>query len=263
MSLIHHREEGAADAPVVVFLHGSGPGASGWSNFHQNVPPLVEAGFRVLVPDLLGYGASDKPTDTPYTLAHHASTISDWLDGLGISRCCLIGNSMGGAVATQLTLDRPERVERLVLMAPGGMEDKEAYMAMRGIRRMMRCIYGPEGITLQGMEKVFELQLHELFVPAEVVARRTEVALTQPRYVFETMHIPNISDRLGEITCPVLGLWGADDQFCPVSGATTLARSIADCSVTIFSRCGHWVMVEKQAEFDRLVGTFLQETSLQ
>ncbi len=255
MTYIHHRDEGAG--PPIVFLHGSGPGASGWSNFQHSVPPLVEAGYRCLTPDLLGYGQSDKPTDAPYTLQRHADAIKQWLDRLEIASCVLIGNSMGGAVAVQLALDEPARFEKLVLMAPGGMEDRETYMAMRGIRRMMRCIYGPEGITLDGMRRVFELQLCALTVDPDVVKARTEVALTQPRYVFETMQIPDVSERLSELTMPVLGLWGANDQFCPVSGATTLATRIPDCRVTIFSRCGHWVMVERKAEFDAMVREFL------
>jgi 4,5:9,10-diseco-3-hydroxy-5,9,17-trioxoandrosta-1(10),2-diene-4-oate hydrolase len=131
-------------------------------------------------------------------------------------------------------------------------------MEMRGIRSMLRCIYGPEGITAAGMRKVFEKQLYDsALVTDALVEDRTAVALTQPIEVFRTMKVDNQADRLGELQCPVLGLWGVDDLFCPVSGAATLAARVRDCRVVTLSRCGHWVMVEHADVFNRLVVDFL------
>ena len=111
--------QGAGSGETVVFIHGSGPGASGHSNFKQNYPLFVTAGYRVIVPDLPGYGASDKP-DTLYTLDFFVNALSGLLDALDTQRCILVGNSLGGAIAIKLALDQPQRVSRLVLMAPGG-----------------------------------------------------------------------------------------------------------------------------------------------
>ena len=100
--------------------------------------------------------------------------------------------------------------------------------------------FGPEGITLDGMKKVFPKQVYDpASVPEGVIERRTAVALTQPRRVFETFKVPNLSSTLGDIRCPVRVLWGANDQFCPVSGALKLATTIPDVDATIFGRCGH------------------------
>jgi 4,5:9,10-diseco-3-hydroxy-5,9,17-trioxoandrosta-1(10),2-diene-4-oate hydrolase len=243
--------------PALVFLHGSGPGASGWSNFIGNAEVFAAAGFQCVLVDNLGYGLSSKP-DLDYGMDVIAAGTVAVLDQLGIEVCTLVGNSHGGAQAMWLVLNHPERVERLILMAPGGLETRETYMSMRGIRSMMRCIYGPEGITLAGMQKVFEKQLFDTScVPEGVVQQRYELSLTQPTRVFRTLAVPDLSERLGEITCPTLALWGVNDLFCPVSGAEKLATGIPNCRVTVFSQCGHWVMVEKRAAFDRLVLDFL------
>lgn len=253
---IHFHERGAGDP--VIFFHGSGPGASGLSNFSGSLDALADAGVRALAPDLLGYGHSSKPTDVGYALATHADAMVRFADALGLSRFSLVGNSLGGAIALQVALDHPDRVDKLVLMAPGGLETKDRYMEMRGIRRMMRMIYGKEGITLEGMEKVFSLQVHDQsLVPHDVIAARTEIALAQPRHVFETLRVTNLKDRLPEITQKTLALWGREDQFCPVSGAWTLSQGIPDARVIVLPHCGHWVMVEWRELFNRELCQFL------
>lgn len=247
------------EGPPVLFLHGSGPGASGWSNFHQNVAAIAAAGFQVILCDSLGYGQSDKPTDVEYTLETMGSAVLGLMDTIGHKRYSIVGNSQGGAIAIRIALDHPDRVERLVLMAPGGLEDRDVFMQMKGIRSMMRCLYGAEGITLSGMRMLFEKQLFDAsLVTDELVAVRTAAALAQPLHVFRTMKVDNLEYDLGRIACPVLGLWGINDQFCPVSGAYKLAERVPNVRVTLFNKCGHWVMVEHATVFDRLCVDFMR-----
>ena len=101
--------------PVVLFLHGSGPGASGWSNFRSNAAFFAAQGYRCILPDSLGYGLSSKPTDRPYTLGFMAGGAVTLMDALGVDRFTIVGNSQGGAQALQIALDHGERVEKLVL----------------------------------------------------------------------------------------------------------------------------------------------------
>lgn len=245
-------------APVV-FLHGSGPGASGPSNFAANALALAAHGYRALLVDSVGYGASSKPVDRPYTLDFMAGCALDAVAALGVERATWVGNSQGGAQAIWLALHRPERVERLVLMAPGGLEPRETYLGLRGIRSMMRALYGPEGLTLDGMRMVFQRQVYDpALVPEDLIAERFAAAQQQPLHVFQTMQVPDQSGRLGEIACPVLALWGMDDVFCPVSGAQRIAEAVPEARVVLFTRCGHWVMVEKQAAFDCYLLDFVQ-----
>src|SRR2546426_8961417 len=88
---LHYHEAGSGDEPVV-FLHGSGPGASGYSNFKHNYPVLVEHGHRVIVPDLPGYGLSSKPEDAEYVLDYFVTSLRQFLQAIGVTRCSLVGN---------------------------------------------------------------------------------------------------------------------------------------------------------------------------
>lgn len=247
------------EGPPLVFLHGSGPGASGWSNFGLNAQVLARAGFQCILVDSLGYGRSSKPLDVDYTLPVMAGAVVALLDALGHRRFSLAGNSQGGAQALYIALNHPDRVEKLILMAPGGLEAREVYMEQKGIRSMMRCLYGPEGLTLEGMRMLFQKQLFDPGLVTEaLVQERFEAAQAQPLHVFRSMKVDNLADRLPELTCPVLGLWGMDDCFCPVSGALSLAARVPNARVTLFARCGHWVMVEHASTFNRLCIDFLK-----
>jgi 4,5:9,10-diseco-3-hydroxy-5,9,17-trioxoandrosta-1(10),2-diene-4-oate hydrolase len=255
---VHFQSEGAG--PPVVFLHGSGPGASGWSNFRRNYPAFAAAGFRAIVPDTLGYGYSSKPERAEYTLDFLISALRRFLDGVGVTRCSVVGNSHGGALAIGLKLADPARVERLVLMAPGGLEERDVYMKMPGIRTMMKAFLDPNGMTRETLRRVFELQLFDpKLITDEILDERLEIAELQPKRVLTSMVVPHLSPRLAELDCPVFGLWGLNDQFCPWSGAVTLARECKRVRVELISQCGHWVMVEHAQLFNRLCIDFLKE----
>ena len=144
---IAYREAGPADGRPVVFVHGSGPGASGHSNFKLNYPTFAAAGLRVLVPDSLGYGDSSKPEDAQYTLDYLVGALLRFLDAVGVDRCTLVGNSLGGAMCIKVGLDHPERVERLVLMAPGGRPVHAIvmeYVAGASLGEMLRVLRNRE-----------------------------------------------------------------------------------------------------------------------
>jgi 4,5:9,10-diseco-3-hydroxy-5,9,17-trioxoandrosta-1(10),2-diene-4-oate hydrolase len=254
---VHYHADG--DGPAVVFLHGSGPGASGWSNFRRNFPAFARAGMRAIVPDTLGYGWSSKP-DVDYTLDFLVGALRRALDALGVARCAVVGNSHGGAMALALALADPARVEKLVLMAPGGLEERDVYMKMPGIRAMMKAFLADGALTRDSLRRVFELQLFDrALITDEILDERLEIAATQPKRVLASMQVPHLAPRLGEISCPVFALWGMNDQFCPPSGALTIAQSCRRARVELLTECGHWVMVERAALFNRLCIDFLQE----
>lgn len=254
---LHYHDLGAATAPAVVFLQGSGPGASGWSNFQLNVPAFREAGFRVLVPDLPGFGFSGKPRDAQYTLDYFVGYVIEMLDALGIARCALVGNSLGGAVALGLALATPARVSQLVLMAPGGLEPRERYFAMPAMTLMREVFSG--GVDREALARFIRTGLvHDgAKVDEAMLAQRWEVYRQQNDQVMKTMVVPDMSARLGEIACPVLVFWGIDEKMMPESGIMALAKGLADVRVVLVSRCGHWVMVEHPRLFNRTAIDFL------
>lgn len=115
---LHFHEAG--EGHPLVLLHGSGPGVSGWSNFSKNLPVFAR-NFRTIVVDMPGFGASpDIEYDRPYPELAAESMVT-LLDDLGIEKAHVLGNSMGGWVALETAAIAPERVERLVLMGPGGL----------------------------------------------------------------------------------------------------------------------------------------------
>jgi 4,5:9,10-diseco-3-hydroxy-5,9,17-trioxoandrosta-1(10),2-diene-4-oate hydrolase len=253
---VHYHEAGAGRP--LVFLHGSGPGASGWSNFKRNFPAIAEAGFRTLVPDTLGFGLSSKP-DVDYGMDFLAGALGRFLDGVGVERCALVGNSHGGALAISFALKHPERVERLVLMAPGGLEVRDTYMKMEGIRAMMKAFLAPGGIRRESLRGVLALQLHDpRHLDDALVDERFAVAKLQPQRVLTTLGVPYLAPSLGELRCPVLGLWGMQDRFCPPTGAIAIAEKVAGARVILLNDCGHWVMVEHAALFNRACIEFLR-----
>ena len=256
---MHYHEAGSGDRGAVLFVHGSGPGASGWSNFKGNYPLLAERGYRTIVPDTMGYGYSTKPEDGAFSLDDVAAQYKALLDSLGIDRVTVIGNSQGGAIAITMALNYPDLVAKLVLMAPGGLETRETYMEMEGIKAMIRVLY-KEGISKETMRKVFRLQLHdESKITDEVIEERFQVAMTQHKDNIARIRVANQEDRLSEIQCPVLCFWGANDKFCPVSGASKIASRCANSRTVLISSCGHWVMVEYAKLFNELTLQFLED----
>ena len=254
---LHYLESGSGFP--VVFVHGSGPGASAYSNFKLNAQVLARAGYRVLLPDMIGFGYSSKPVGIDYTLDLFCSGLYDFLDVLGIQRCALIGNSLGGAISIKTAIDRPELVTKLVLMAPGGIESREAYFAMPGMQRMVSAFVG-EGLDRAGLRRILELLVVDPgLVTDELVEERFNVLQTQPKEVLARMRIPDMTADLGKIRCPVLGFWGVDDQLMPVSGYEKILRACPNSRFVMLARCGHWAMVEHADEFNRYVLAFLNQ----
>lgn len=252
---VHYLDRGSG-APVV-FLHGSGPGASGYSNFKQNLDAILAAGRRAIVFDMPGFGFSDKPVDRDYTTEFFSETIVAALAAIGVERCVLVGNSLGGAVAIRTALDRPALAEALVLMAPGGIESGEIYYAMPGIKRMISSFTGGT-LDFNGLRALLQMLVHDdTLVDDALVAERFEVLQTQPVEVLSRLKVADMAAGLHKLQCPIIGFWGHNDQFCPASGAARFIEACADCQFTIVAHCGHWVMVERQQMFDAALDSFL------
>jgi 4,5:9,10-diseco-3-hydroxy-5,9,17-trioxoandrosta-1(10),2-diene-4-oate hydrolase len=252
-------EAGDAAAPAVVFIHGSGPGASGASNFRSNIDAFVNAGYRVILPDLIGYGGSSKPEGIDYTLQLFTDTLYEALLTHGIISASLVGNSLGGGIALLMTLDHPGFTHNLVLMAPGCVAERESYFVMPGIAKMMSNFGSPD-FNLAEQKRLVSNLVHPDFapnIPDALVAERFEVARTQPKDVLMRMRTPDLSPRLPEITQPVFVLWGLNDEFCPEAHARLLLDHCPDVRAITFARTGHWVQVERADEFNAYAIEFL------
>ncbi|WP_254287485.1 alpha/beta fold hydrolase [Sphingomonas liriopis] len=245
------------EGPAVVFVHGSGPGASGASNFRQNARAFADAGFRVILPDLIGYGASSKPDGIDYTLALFTDTLKAALVAHGVERATLVGNSLGGGIAIQIALDDPEFVERLVLMAPGCIEELPVYFAMPGIANM-RSSFGSPDFSAADQKRLIENLVYDpVHATDALVAERYAVAITQSKDVIGRMRTHNLQPRLDELAMPILVFWGSEERFMPLTGIDYFLKQCADVRVMIFNKVGHWVQVERADEFNRHAIAFL------
>lgn len=253
--------------PAVLMLHGGGPGASGLSNYARNVEALSRQ-FRVIVPDLPGYGHSTKGVDAADPFGDLASTMLGLLDMLDLERAHLVGNSLGGACALRMALEQPERVERLVLMGPGGIGISQN-PPTPGLKRLLGY-YAGEGPTFEKLRaficgdlvfdatRIDEAVLRERFeasVDPEVIAHPP---LRAPKDLEAFKRLDFLLDpRLPALATPTLVLWGTEDRVNPPAGALALQKLMPACDVTLFSRTGHWVQWERADEFNACVAAFL------
>ena len=253
---IHCHDVG--EGPVVIFLHGAGGGASGYSNFKGNYPEFARAGYRCIVADLLGFGLSSKPDIPMYDLDFYVAGVKGLVDALGLKDITFVGNSLGGAVALGYALAYPDEVQRLILMAPGGVEDLDTYLAMPGIANMF-AVYKAGKSGPEAMREVMRLQLFDpALLTDEIIAERAPIAATQTQASRSVMKVPNMTERLHELRCPIFGFWGVNDQFNPVGGAMKIVQHAPHARITLLNRCGHWVQVEHREMFNRDCLAFLQ-----
>ena len=260
---IHYHDCGEGEE-VVVMLHGSGPGASGWSNFSRNVEPLTAAGYRVVLMDCPGWSKSDSIVCSDSRSALNARVLKGLLDHLGIARVHLIGNSMGGHSAVAFALEYPQCTDRLVLMGGGtGGVSPFVPMPTEGIKLLQKVYRDPTQENLQQMMDIFVYDAGDL--TPELIAGRLENILKRRDHLenftkslaVNPRQFPDMSQRLGEITAPTLVIWGRNDRFVPMDTGLRLVAGIPNSELHLFNNCGHWVQWEHAERFNRLVADFL------
>ena len=263
---IHYTETGQGQP--LLLLHGGGPGASGVPNYSRNIDVLARH-FRVIVPDMPGYGRSSKGLDRSDPFGDCARSMLALLDALQIERACVVGNSLGGACALRMALDQPERVAGLVLMGPGGIDTTRS-LPTKGLKLLLDY-YSGEGPT---RDKLSNFIRHYLVfdgsqVPEAMIDQRFQASLdpevvAQPPLVrpkglpkFQLVDFTR-DPRLSQLTTPTLVLWGTEDLVNRPSGAQSLQRRLQRCDVYLFSETGHWVQWERADEFNAAVRAFAQ-----
>ena len=261
---LHYNDFGQGEETVIM-LHGSGPGASGWANFHRNVQPLVDAGYRVILMDCPGWSKSDPIVCTGSRSELNARALKGLMDALGIARAHLVGNSMGGHSANAFALNYPERVGKLVLMGGGtGGPSQFVPMPTEGIKLIGALYREPSIENLKKMmavfvydsssltEALFQTRLENMLQRREHLENFVKSLAANPR------QFTDFGPRLADITAPTLIIWGRDDRFVPLDVGLRLLWGMPNAQLHVFNRCGHWAQWEHAEQFNRMVLDFLQ-----
>ena len=252
------------DGPPLLFVHGLG---GCWQNWLENIPHFART-HRVIALDLPGFGSSPMP---PWRISipAYGRFLRDFCERLGVDRCSMVGNSMGGFIATEVAITEPERVDDLTLVSAAGItwararREPAEMLARMGraaapliLRFELSAIRRPK-IRDRAFQGVFHDPNH---LRRELLWENVVPAFESPGFsdAMRTLVGYDIRDRLEEIEVPTLIVWGRNDRVVPVPAAFSYKKRIGDnAELIIFDECGHVPQMERPVRFNRVLQKFL------
>ncbi|HHN67321.1 MAG TPA: alpha/beta fold hydrolase [Thermopetrobacter sp.] len=252
--------EAGAGHPVIL-IHGSGPGVSAWANWRLTIPALAER-FRVLAPDIVGFGFTERPADNRYDMDLWLGHLIGFMDALEVDRAHIVGNSFGGALALALTIRHPGRVNRLVLMGAVGVSFE--------ITEGLNAVWGYEP-SIDNMRHLLDLFAYDRDLVNDELAKLRYEASIRPGFQesFAAMFpaprqrwvdaMASDENDIRAIAHETLIIHGREDRVIPFANALKLFSLIKRSQLHAFGRCGHWTQIEHAARFNRLVTDFFAE----
>ena len=251
----------AGQGKPVILIHGSGPGVTSYANWRLVIPALGEE-FRVVAPDMVGFGFTDRPEGISYGLQTWADQVVALMDGLDIDKASLVGNSFGGSIALRIAAQHPERVDRMVLMGSMGVP----FQITEGLDR----VWGYEP-SFENMRRVLDYFAYSRELVNDELAEVRYRGSIQPgfqesfaamfpaprqRWV-EAMTTPE--EQIRALPHRTLIVHGREDQVIPVETSLKLEELIDNADLKVYSHCGHWSMIERTRDFNRDVRNFLTD----
>jgi 2-hydroxymuconate-semialdehyde hydrolase len=242
----------------VMLIHGSGPGVTAWANWRLCLPVLAEQ-YRVIAPDMVGFGYTERPAGITYKLDMWVRHTVDFLDALGLEQVDLVGNSFGGALSLALTIRHPARVRRLVLMGSAGVP----FALTPGLDAAWG--YQP---SVENMRKLLDLFAYDRTLVTDELAQLRYEASIRPGFqeAFSAMFpaprqrwiemLASPDDDIRAIEHQTLIIHGREDQILPLSSSLRLFELIDRAEMHVFGRCGHWTQIEHNQRFNLLVADF-------
>jgi 2-hydroxy-6-oxo-octa-2,4-dienoate hydrolase len=251
--------EAGRGAPVVL-IHGSGPGVTAYANWRLTIPQLATR-FRVLAPDMVGFGYTERPDGVTYDLDTWVGQIVGFFDALGLERVSLVGNSFGGALALRVAATHPERVDRLALMGSVGVpfaitEGLDAVWGYEpSVENMQRLLgifaFNPE---LANDPELAEVRYRASIEPGFQEAFAAMFPAPRQRWV-DAMVTPDAD--IAALPHETLIVHGREDRVIPLANSLRLLELIPRAQLHVFGRCGHWTQIEWSEQFARILGDFL------
>lgn len=255
---VHDHGEGGFPA---MMIHGSGPGVTAWANWRLVIPELAK-NRRVVAPDMLGFGYSERPDDQIYNRERWVKHAIGVMDELGLGQVDLVGNSFGGGLALALAIEHPQRVRRLVLMGSVGVK----FPITKGLDEVWG--YQP---SLENMQRAMDVFAFNKSLLTDELAEMRYQASIRPGFQesFSAMFpaprqrwVDSLASREEDIKTlshETLILHGREDEVIPLNASYRLAELIDRAQLHVFGRCGHWTQIEHADRFARLVNDFLTE----
>ncbi|MCL2163385.1 MAG: alpha/beta fold hydrolase [Oscillospiraceae bacterium] len=255
----NYHDTGSGDP--VVMLHGSGPGVSAWANW-RTVLPILSMTRRVIAPDMVGFGYTDRPDGIKYNMDVWVRQTVDLFDALKVGQADLVGNSFGGSLALTMAIRHPDRVRKLVLMGSMGVSFPITY----GLDRVWG--YTP---SLENMKELLGIFAYDRKIINDDLAKLRYESSIQPGFQesFSAMFPEPRQQGVESMACneiylrslrhETLIVHGREDRVVPIENSFKLAQLIENAQLHIFGKCGHWTQLEKTESFARLVDNFLSE----
>jgi len=248
---VHYLAEGPANGQVVVLVHGLGANAEYWSNL---APYLAQSGFRVYIPDLIGYGRSERPADFSYSVRDEAAVVVGFLDVLGLKQVELGGWSMGGWIAALVAAEHPERVSRLMLFDSAGLRVPPAFDT---------ALFTPSTVAqLNELEALLSPQPQPIpaFIARDILRNFRLNGWIVERALATMLTAQDVVDNLlPQLKMPVLLVWGSLDRVTPLNDGDIMHRLIPQSQLDVFSGCGHMAPIECSAALGPKVVAFARE----
>ena len=245
----------------LVLIHGSGPGVSGWANWRLAIPELAKTN-RVLAPDMVGFGFTDRPAGFAYVKENWIRQLLDFVDALGLDKVNLVGNSFGGAISLAFAIRHPERVGKLVLMGAAGLKFP--------ITPALEAVWGYQP-SIDNMRKLLDIFAYDRNLVNDDLARLRYEASIQPGFqeTFSQMFpqsaqrwldaLASEEDEISALPHETLIFHGREDLVVPVECSIRFNQLIPRSQLHVFGQCGHWTQIEKTAAFNRLVRDFIAD----
>ncbi len=248
----------AGEGEPVVLIHGSGPGVTAYANWRLAIPVLSQK-YRVLAPDIAGFGYTERKADTQYNLDFWVRHLVEWLDATGVKKARFIGNSFGGALTLAIASRHPELVERFVLMGSAGVEFEMTpgldavwgyEPSVENMRKaVMSFVYDTSAMTDDLIKSRYEASIrpgfHESYSRLFEAPRQRHIkALATPE------------DQIRKIKQRALIVHGRDDRIVPLSNSYKLHSLLEHSDLHVFGECGHWTQIERKDQFLKLVMDF-------
>ncbi|KAF0808709.1 2-hydroxymuconic semialdehyde hydrolase [Alcanivorax sp. S71-1-4] len=252
----------AGEGEALFLLHGSGPGVSGWTNWARSMPAFSDK-WRVIVPDIAGFGFTEFRDDTQYDIKLWVAHLVGIMDALDIQKASFIGNSFGGAVAIGLALFAPERVDRLVLLGTPAGE----FVQTPGLRGAW--VYEPSRENMRALMELFPYDTS--LITDELVESRYQASarpgsqdalrklIPKPKDEGDTLVKGFPAAALSKIKAQTLVVHGREDRVVPPECGMLIAQNVPNADLHLFGHCGHWVQSERAERFVALVRHFLSE----